>query len=150
MGGRPPPRCDWPSVGDAVGEPCKFLLEREEQDTIDYRIETCSSNSFECGCVCTATFAVYSLAYSLAEDFDYSATNTSIAHGGHAVTHPVVYPVSSTVACPIAPSPPDRDMPLQGPPDLPIYYTAMLSYTFSASSSSSPFQLLRPHCERRF
>ena len=113
-------KSDWLGVRYAVGKTCKFLLEREEQDTIDYRIDICSNNSIECGCVCTATFSFHSLAYSLAEDFDYSTTNTSIAHGGHAVTHSVVDPVSSTVASPIAPSPPDSDMPLQGPPDLPI------------------------------
>ena len=90
----------------------QVLLEREEQDTIDYRIETCSKNSIECGCVCTATFSFHSLAYSLAEDFDYSTTNISIAHRGHAVTHPVIDPVSSTVVRPIAPLPLDSDIPL--------------------------------------
>ena len=119
--GQRPAKSDWPGVGYAVGKTCRFLLEREEQVTIDYRIETCSSNSIECGYVCTTTFSVHSLAYSLAEYFSYNTTNTSNAHGGHAVTHSVVDPVSSTVACPIAPSPPDSDMPLQGPPDLPIY-----------------------------
>jgi hypothetical protein len=60
------------------------------------------------------------LAFSPAEDFDYITTNTSIAHGGHAVRHSVVDLVSNTVAYPIAPSPPDRDMPYKGPQISPV------------------------------